>query len=197
MEKICIECGENPRTTGRRYCRPCYLERKRQQAKKRFAENGRYTYTKVCKACKKEYKACKKSQKFCSKCWKLRSKLAREEFEKEKSQCYGGHSIVYKEIVENILGRPLEYGEVVHHLDGNPSNNELNNLIVMTVSAHIRLHKFLDDNRVIWEKSQNENSVNCWNNLRASITTTWLETANVMCLKIWEIGQSAAKPLSS
>jgi len=47
------------------------------------------------------------------------------------------------------------------------------------------------------EKSSNENGVNCWNNLIVPITTTWLETTNVKVIKIWEIGQSAAKPLES
>jgi len=29
------------------------------------------------------------------------------------------------------------------------------------------------------------------------MTTTWLETATVKVIKIWEIGQSAAEPLSN
>jgi hypothetical protein len=31
-------------------------------------------------------------------------------------------------IMEESLGRPLEPGEQVHHIDGNPSNNTLENL---------------------------------------------------------------------
>ena len=42
----------------------------------------------------------------------------------------------------------------------------------------------------------NDNSVNCWNNLIIPMTTTWLETANVKVIKLWEFGQSAAKPLN-
>lgn len=41
----------------------------------------------------------------------------------------------------------------------------------------------------------NGNSANCWNSLIVPMTTTWLETTNVKVIKLWEIGQSAAKPL--
>ena len=33
-------------------------------------------------------------------------------------------------------------GFVVHHVDGDPKNNELNNLALLTASAHSRLHQF-------------------------------------------------------
>lgn len=41
----------------------------------------------------------------------------------------------------------------------------------------------------------NGNGENCWNSLIAPMATTWLETANVKAIKLWEIGQSAAEPL--
>ena len=50
-----------------------------------------------------------------------------------------------------------------------------------------------DQQRVIFEKSRNENPENCWNNLIVPITTAWLETAGANVIKIWEIGQSAAE----
>ena len=43
-------------------------------------------------------------------------------------------------IMQNVLGRKLDRNEVVHHIDGNKSNNSLENLIVMTRSEHTRLH---------------------------------------------------------
>jgi hypothetical protein len=51
---------------------------------------------------------------------------------------FGKHE--HRVIAENVLGRKLVHGEVVHHLDGNKHNNDPANLSVMTQSDHIRLH---------------------------------------------------------
>ena len=43
-------------------------------------------------------------------------------------------------IMENIIGRRLFSNEVVHHIDGNKSNNDPSNLRLMTNREHNRLH---------------------------------------------------------
>lgn len=43
--------------------------------------------------------------------------------------------------MERRLGRRLLEDEVVHHIDGNKHNNDINNLALMTRSAHARLHR--------------------------------------------------------
>jgi hypothetical protein len=43
--------------------------------------------------------------------------------------------------MENKLGRPLKKGEIVHHIDENKSNNSPENLMVMTQSQHIEMHR--------------------------------------------------------
>jgi len=43
--------------------------------------------------------------------------------------------------MESRLGRKLQKGEVVHHIDGVRDNNADNNLALMTRSGHQRLHK--------------------------------------------------------
>jgi hypothetical protein len=48
-------------------------------------------------------------------------------------------------IMEKLLGRKIKKGECVHHIDGDKSNNNINNLAFMTVSAHGRLHRFEDN----------------------------------------------------
>lgn len=52
------------------------------------------------------------------------------------------HAVVSypKLLMENILGRPLEPDEHVHHRDGNPLNNNPWNLVVMNISEHERFH---------------------------------------------------------
>ena len=44
-----------------------------------------------------------------------------------------------KYIVETSINRYLTEEETIHHIDGNPLNNDLNNLAVITRSAHSKL----------------------------------------------------------
>ena len=46
--------------------------------------------------------------------------------------------------IERIIGRRILPNEVVHHKDGNRSNNNLSNLELMTRGAHSRLHRNID-----------------------------------------------------
>lgn len=42
----------------------------------------------------------------------------------------------HREIVEQVLGRPLKQGEVVHHIDGDKLNNTKSNLLVCANEYH-------------------------------------------------------------
>lgn len=46
----------------------------------------------------------------------------------------------HRVVAEQMLGRPLKRGEIVHHIDGNKHNNSPENLAVMTQADHLRLH---------------------------------------------------------
>lgn len=43
-------------------------------------------------------------------------------------------------VMQDHLGRRLEKGEVVHHIDGNKTNNDISNLDVCTVQEHNKCH---------------------------------------------------------
>lgn len=47
----------------------------------------------------------------------------------------------HRYIMEQYLGRKLKRNEVVHHKDGNKLNNDINNLELMTLSEHSRMHQ--------------------------------------------------------
>lgn len=48
---------------------------------------------------------------------------------------------VHVVLMEERIGRALIDDEIVHHIDGDKSNNNINNLALMTRSAHARLHR--------------------------------------------------------
>jgi predicted DNA-binding protein YlxM (UPF0122 family) len=51
---------------------------------------------------------------------------------------------VHAVLMEQNIGRPLRPDEIVHHIDEDKLNNNLNNLALMTTGAHQRLHWFQD-----------------------------------------------------
>jgi hypothetical protein len=53
---------------------------------------------------------------------------------------YGGSIREHTMVMEKHLNRSLVKGEVVHHIDGDKANNDLNNLQVMTVKEHNNCH---------------------------------------------------------
>jgi hypothetical protein len=56
---------------------------------------------------------------------------------KDKNSIISEHRL----IMEQHLGRKLKSNEVVHHIDGNPQNNAIENLHLCTQKEHILIHK--------------------------------------------------------
>lgn len=44
-------------------------------------------------------------------------------------------------VAEKMLGRPLKNGDIIHHIDGNKSNNAASNLRILTQNEHAKLHR--------------------------------------------------------
>lgn len=51
-----------------------------------------------------------------------------------------GYVLHHRVIMENHIGRLLEDDEIVHHIDGNKKNNNINNLTIMKAKDHITMH---------------------------------------------------------
>lgn len=47
----------------------------------------------------------------------------------------------HRHIMEQHIGRLLEKGECIHHINGNRSDNRLENLVLLTRGAHNSIHK--------------------------------------------------------
>lgn len=54
------------------------------------------------------------------------------------------HRLVHREIVRRVIGRELRPNEVIHHIDGDGTNNEQTNLLVCTRSYHTYIHRMMD-----------------------------------------------------
>lgn len=56
----------------------------------------------------------------------------------------GRKRLHHRLIAEDILGRPLDSEEHIHHVDHNGLNNDPSNLVMMSNSDHLRLHGSID-----------------------------------------------------
>ena len=47
----------------------------------------------------------------------------------------------HREVIEGYLKRPIKRSEVIHHINGDRSDNRLENLLLCSQSQHMKLHK--------------------------------------------------------
>lgn len=69
----------------------------------------------------------------------------------------------YRLVMEEHLGRPLRPGEQVHHINGDPTDDRIENLQLMTVQEHSRLHvdRLHEQNRADWKYEWSRNYERC------------------------------------
>jgi hypothetical protein len=70
-----------------------------------------------------------------------------------------GYMFEHIYIAEHFSGKPLEPNEVVHHLDLNPLNNKIENLLIIDRGQHNRLHKWLEKQGIVRQSYEYSSSV--------------------------------------
>ena len=196
MSRKCQICGCDL-TTEYKYCKECRIEKKRQYAKKLYAEQKaagivrkRYGIT-ICPICGEQLVKNRPDQIYHGKCKPIHkgvedyNKIARD----NEGRTKGRRTIL-------DLGFKLQKNIVIHHIDENPTNNNISNLMILNRKEHSQLHRLLEKNWSLLLKDNSSNLENCWNTLRGQLTTAWLETKGANVIKITDIGQSAAEPLN-
>jgi predicted DNA-binding protein YlxM (UPF0122 family) len=63
-----------------------------------------------------------------------------------------GYIAEHRYIMANYLGRPLESWEIVHHIDGNKTNNKISNLKLFSKSTHDMVTILEEENRKLKEE---------------------------------------------
>jgi hypothetical protein len=101
----------------------------------------------MCAVCNEEFTPRRLTQRTCSpRCRNADTSRRTAEIRGDKLRGTGNGYVKrngrheHRVVAEAELSRPLRPDEVVHHLDGDQSNNDPANLAVMTQSEHAALH---------------------------------------------------------
>lgn len=98
-----------------------------------------------------------------------------------KNQQHKGHRMgEYKKkmcVALNLYNLPKEF--VVHHIDGNKRNNDINNLAIMTITAHNRIHAHSPWNKGKTWSQETINKIQTKRN--KTFLPRFIETYNLKC----------------
>ncbi len=169
MDNCRIEGCDNPKMPGRSLCLKHYLARVNELRHQHMADGTykRTMYKCVCINCGRKFPGFRKNQYYCS----------QDCYNAAKSQ-EGVNNYVYdagrkniwehRNVAEDALARKLTTNEIVHHMDGDPRNNALANLMILSRADHASLHNYLNMQRAIQKKRYDAQA----------LTKAWLEQSN-------------------
>lgn len=112
-------------------------------------------YPHVCELCGKEYISLSMKSRFCSyKCsgiyhrgkncgtYKTGEYLTDDGYI-QKLNADGGYHFVHRKVIEDVIGRKLTREEHIHHINENKLDNRIENLVILTRSEHMKVHRYL------------------------------------------------------
>jgi hypothetical protein len=98
------------------------------------SDTSRRLKPKACRFCNELFTPIRSARQFCSHKCGSDSQIKQSGYKNIKK--IGGHRI----IMDRLMGGQLRKEEIVHHIDGSPQNNSINNLMVMSRSSHKKIH---------------------------------------------------------
>lgn len=147
LGKICItENCKNEQMAGSHYCKNCYKERKRLYAKQHYVEHGKGIG--ICKICGHEFTKTRHDQKYCHDCYTKIQHATSSAISQNPYHRTSDHSTEHRNIARLLGCISSEKDEIVHHINLNPRDNSVSNLVVMNRSDHFKFHLLLNEDIV-------------------------------------------------
>lgn len=127
--KKCEECGDIIKGRGKRFCsKECDLKQRSREWK-------------VNNPMKNIDNSGKNNPMYGKVPWNYKKEGSKRKDGYIRIAIKGQRVLKHRYLMEEELGRKLLLSEVVHHKDGNPSNNDIDNLILTSRKQHINLHR--------------------------------------------------------
>jgi len=178
-EKKCMVCGKNGTSQNTAYCRKHLKEIETfLELEGLYPQIPRGHINLRCFICGDMFYGFNSASKTscCTKCSKI---IKDDTISKNNYILSSSSKKSHRDIATNILKRKIKANEIVHHIDLDKSNNSLSNLLVFSRKQHVRLHSFLYQQRVLFEKNSMIYDSLDWDYIIRDITLSWLTTSCV------------------
>jgi hypothetical protein len=176
--KLCIDCGVNP-TYQRRRCKECFPVYNRLRVKQYYNKDRKRYGIIPCEICNEPLIKGRPEQTMHGRCKPIHKATSNYN---EIARSKDGNMIGRQTILD--LGINL-FKMVVHHIDENPNNNNINNLCILSRKNHTYLHKYLQKQWELFYKINN-NLQEYWESKIVQLNNAWFELSNLKVVKIMD-----------
>ena len=142
--KICIYPGCADHSS---YCREHDNLKSRERHNLRYKQLSGKVVKAICVVCGTTFMTSGHRNTFCSACCE-KIRLQNQNNSKYIAKKNDGHRIDEHRRIAKQVGAITQPNDVVHHMDGNKSNNDPSNLVVLSLANHTRLHAHLRAERI-------------------------------------------------